>query len=192
MIIHVLDNAVLHAHFSFLCIILRYVIYIYIYIYISRFVYYFKFVKHQISRMIHALEKKGLAYRRHCLFVSFGFYVISTLFQLFNEDSSQIHVSKTFQPILNQSIVLTLTGQSWCYSHDPERQGKKQLLPVLKNLVGRGRGLNPRPIPPVHEADDKAIRPLRRLSSSCIGPSKSPADYRLVKSLLSHDRLSLS
>ena len=30
-----------------------------------------------------------------CLFVCLGFYVVSTIFQLFNGDSSQIHVSWT-------------------------------------------------------------------------------------------------
>ena len=40
-------------------------------------------------------------------------YAVSTVFQLFNEDSSQIHVSLTiFNQFLTQSIILTLAGQS--------------------------------------------------------------------------------
>ena len=39
-----------------------------------------------------------------------------------------------FQPVLYQSIFLTLTGQSWCYSHNPESQGVKSLLPVPKDF----------------------------------------------------------
>ena len=38
-----------------------------------------------------------------------GFLAISTIFQLFNSNSSQIHVPWT---ILNQSTILTLAGQS--------------------------------------------------------------------------------
>ena len=54
-------------------------------------------------------------------------------------------------PTLNQSIILTLAGQSHCYSNNPEHQRGEPLLPVLKTLVCRGRGSNPRP--PAHEAD---------------------------------------
>ena len=65
-----------------------------------------------------------------------------------------------YQPVLNQSIILTLEGKSWCYTHNPERQGGKPLLPVLKTLVCRGWGSNPRP--PAHLADAVTTRPMRR------------------------------
>ena len=68
-----------------------------------------------------------------------------------------------FQPVLNQSIIPTLAGRSKCYSHNPERQGGKPLLPVLETLVCRGRGSNLRP--PAHEADALTTWPLRRLLS---------------------------
>ena len=42
-------------------------------------------------------------------FVCFGFYAISTVFQLFKGYSSQILVCWT---VFNQSIILTLAGQS--------------------------------------------------------------------------------
>ena len=47
----------------------------------------------------------------------------------------------------------------WCYSYNPERQGGKPLLSVLKTLICRGRGSNPRP--PTHEADTLTTRPPR-------------------------------
>ena len=42
--------------------------------------------------------------------------------------------------VLKQSIILTLAGQLLCYSHKPERQGEKPLLPVLKTLAGLDLG----------------------------------------------------
>ena len=42
-----------------------------------------------------------------------GLYAVSTVFPLFNGDSSQIYVSWTiFNQYLNQSIILTLAGES--------------------------------------------------------------------------------
>ena len=61
--------------------------------------------------------------------------------------------------ILNQSIILTLVGESYCYSHNPDRQGENPLLPVLKKLVCRGQESNSRP--PAHEADALTNRPPR-------------------------------
>ena len=61
-------------------------------------------------------------------------YAVLTVFQLFNGDRSQIHVSWTvFLPVLRQSIILTLAGQSLSYSHNPERHGGKPLLPVFND-----------------------------------------------------------
>ena len=54
------------------------------------------------------------------------------------------------------TVILTLAGQSYFYSHNPERQGIKPLLPVLKTLVHRGRGSNPRP--PANETDALTTR----------------------------------
>ena len=79
------------------------------------------------------------------LFVCLGFYAVSTVFQLFNGDSSQIHASWT---ISDQSIILTLVGQSWCYSHNPERKGGKATTtsftglswPGLKPMTSRLQG----------------------------------------------------
>ena len=77
---------------------------------------------------------------------SLGCYAVSTVFQLLNNDSSHIHVSWTiFKPVLNQSIILTLADRSWCYSHNPECQRGKPLLPILKSLVCGGLESNPRP-----------------------------------------------
>ena len=56
-------------------------------------------------------------------------------------------------------------GQSWCYSHNPEGQEGKPLLPVLKTMVCRGQGLNPRA--PAHEADSLTTRRPRR-SDICL------------------------
>ena len=39
---------------------------------------------------------------------------------------------RLFQPVLNQSIIPTLVVQLQCYSHNPERQGGKPLLPASK------------------------------------------------------------
>ena len=44
------------------------------------------------------------------LFVCLEFYVVSTVFQLSNGDSSQI--LDYFKPVLDQSIILTMAGQS--------------------------------------------------------------------------------
>ena len=67
--------------------------------------------------------------------------------------------------IVHKSVSLTIfftsTKTSQCYSHNHERQGGKPLPPVLKALVCRGRGSNPRP--PAHEADSLTTRPPRRL-----------------------------
>ena len=67
-----------------------------------------------------------------------------------------------FKPALNQSIILTLAGQSLYYSHrtNPERQGEKPQLPVLKTLLCRSRGSNP---PPTHEADTLTTIPPQQL-----------------------------
>ena len=62
-----------------------------------------------------------------------------------------------FQLVPNQSIILTLEGQLYCYSHNPERQGGKPLLPILKTLVPCGLGLNPQTS--THEADTLPTRP---------------------------------
>ena len=61
--------------------------------------------------------------------VCFGFYAVSTVFQLFNSNSSQIHVSWT----------IFLTSSYPVHSHNPGQQGEKPLLPVLKMLVFHGQ-----------------------------------------------------
>ena len=69
-----------------------------------------------------------------------GFYAVSTVFQLLDGDSSQIQVSWT---IFNQYLTSPLSWhwRASCvvFSHNPECQGGKPLLPVfLKVLVCRG------------------------------------------------------
>ena len=66
-----------------------------------------------------------------------------------------------FLPVLNQSFILTLAGQSYSYSYNPERREGKPLLPVLKTLVCRCRWSNPRP--PAHEADALSKLSLSRV-----------------------------
>ena len=55
--------------------------------------------------------------------------------------------------------MLTLVGQSQCYSHNPDRQSGKPLLPVLRTLICRSWGSNVGP--PAHEADALTTRPPR-------------------------------
>ena len=64
------------------------------------------------------------------------------------------------KPVLNQSIILTLAGQSNCYSHIPECQGRMQLIPVLKTFIRGSQGSNSRL--PAHEADTLTTRPPPR------------------------------
>ena len=78
------------------------------------------------------------------------------VFQLLNGNSSQSMFPGQFQPVLHQSIIQTLAGQSKCYSHNSEHQGGKPLLPVLKTLVCRSRKSNPRP--PAHKANALTTR----------------------------------
>ena len=65
-------------------------------------------------------------------------------------------VDKSMFPC-NQSIILTLAGQLYCYSNNPKHQGGKPLLPALKTLVCGGRGSNPQH--PAHKADTLTTRP---------------------------------
>ena len=85
--------------------------------------------------------------------VCLWFYAVSTVFQLFNGDSSQIHVSWT---ISNQYLT-----RHWRASHGAiaiilSANGGKPLLPALKTLVCHGRGSNPQP--PSHKADTLITR----------------------------------
>ena len=71
----------------------------------------------------------------------FGFYAVSTGFHLFDGDSSQIYVYWTIY--FNQYLTSPLSWQ-WRASHSaipiiPSAKRGKQLLPVLKTLVCRGR-----------------------------------------------------
>ena len=65
-----------------------------------------------------------------------------------------------FKSAINQSIIPTLAGQSWCYSYDPVCQVAKSLPPVLKTLVCHGHGSNRRPL--AHKEDALTTRPPRR------------------------------
>ena len=91
------------------------------------------------------------------------FYAVSTVFQLFNGDSSQIHVSWT---IFDQYLISPIFWH-WRASRSAipiilSANGEKPLLPVLKTLVCRGRGSNPRL--PAHKADALTTRPgLKKL-----------------------------
>ena len=96
-----------------------------------------------------------------------GFYTVYQ--QLFNGNSSQVCVSWT---IFNKSIILTLVGQSKCYFHNSERQGGKPLVPVFKNLVCCGRGLNPRPQTQEAESGNYKLLDLSKL--------KEFADNKLI------------
>ena len=49
--------------------------------------------------------------------------------------SISVHKCMFFEALLNQSIILALVGQSLCYFHNPEHQGGKPQIPVLKTLV---------------------------------------------------------
>ena len=79
--------------------------------------------------------------------------------QYFRRQFTNLSFLDHFLPVLNQSIILTLAGQSMCYSHNPEIQRGKPLLSVLKTLVCRGPGSNQRPS--VHKADALTTRPPR-------------------------------
>ena len=85
-----------------------------------------------------------------------GFYAVSTVFQLFNGKSSQIHVSWT---IFNQYLTSPLS-RHWrasCIAIPIILSARgKLLLSVLKTLVCCGRGSNPQP--PTHEADPLTTR----------------------------------
>ena len=59
-----------------------------------------------------------------CLFVCLGFYAVSTVIQLFNGDSSQIHVSWT---IFNQYLTSPL---SWHW------QANRSAIPIILNAKG--------------------------------------------------------
>ena len=62
-----------------------------------------------------------------------------------------------------ESIILTLASKSYYCSHNPEQQGGKPLLPVLKTLVCRSQGANPRPPAPL--VDTLTTRPLQWLTN---------------------------
>ena len=73
----------------------------------------------EITELFPGWEKKNIVRKK--TIVCLGFYVVSTVFQLFNGDSSRyltatVHKSMfpglVFQPGFDQSIILTLAGQS--------------------------------------------------------------------------------
>ena len=75
----------------------------------------------------------------HCLFVCLGFYAISTVFQLFNSHSSQIHVSLNyFEPITRRQIL------DWSKLKQPADDNFKfdenirKLSKWVENTVGKG------------------------------------------------------
>ena len=95
---------------------------------------------------------------RICLFVCLGSYTVSTVYQLYDGDISQIHVSWT---IFNQHLISPLS-RHWQVSHNAipiilRCQGGKPLPLVLTTLVCCGQGSNPQP--PAHEADALTTRP---------------------------------
>ena len=84
-----------------------------------------------------------------------GFYAVSTVFQLFNGDSSQIHVYWT---IFNQHSTIPLSWHSRsAVAIILRAKGGSQFL---KTLVCRGLGSNPRP--PANEVHALTTRPPRR------------------------------
>ena len=87
-----------------------------------------------------------------------GVYALSTVFQLFNHGSSQIHVSWT---IFNHYLTSPLSGH-WKASRSVIvilSKGEMPLIPVFKTLVCRGQESNPRL--PTHKVDTLTTTPLR-------------------------------
>ena len=91
-------------------------------------------------------------------FVCLGFYAVSTVFQLFKGDSSQIRVSWT---IFNKYLTSPLSWRWWAsrsaISIILSAKGESRYNQLL---VCHGQESNPRP--PAHEAGALTTRPSRR------------------------------